>query len=111
MTECEAKVVAIVADGEFVERINEGEISLVFDKTVFYGESGGQVGDTGKIEGDGVLLTVTDTKKSEDVYVHICTLESGEVAVGDTLKLTVDAERRGRNQTQSTRLRTCSILL
>lgn len=94
MTECEAKVVAIVADGEFVERINEGEISLVFDKTVFYGESGGQVGDTGKIEGDGVLLTVTDTKKSEDVYVHICTLESGEVAVGDTLKLTVDAERR-----------------
>ncbi len=93
-TSCEAKVVAIIADGEFVDRITEGRFSLVFDRTVFYGEGGGQVGDTGWIDGDGVSLTVTDTKKQNGVYVHMCTLESGQVAVGDTLRLTVDAERR-----------------
>lgn len=93
-TSCEAKVVAIIADGEFVDRITEGRFSLVFDRTVFYGEGGGQVGDTGSIDGDGVSLTVTDTKKQNGVYMHICTLETGEVAVGDTLRLTVDAERR-----------------
>ena len=93
-TECEAKVIAIVADGEFVERITEGEFSLVFDKTVFYGEAGGQVGDTGVIEGNGVLIKVTDTKKNDDVYVHVCRLENGEVAVGDVLRLSVDVERR-----------------
>ena len=90
----EAKVVAIVSDGELVESISEGEFSLVFDRTPFYGEGGGQVGDTGLMEGAGAKLTVLDTQKTDGVYIHIVKLEEGEVKVGDTLTLTVDAQRR-----------------
>ena len=90
----EAKVVAIVSDGELVDAISEGEFSLVFDRTPFYGEGGGQVGDTGVIEGAGAKLAVLDTQKTDGVYIHIVKLEEGEVKVGDVLTLTVDAQRR-----------------
>ena len=98
----EAKVVAIVCDGELVDTASEGEFSLVFDRTPFYGEGGGQVGDTGVIEGTGAKLTVLDTQKTDGVYIHIVKLEEGEVKVGDSLTLTVDAVRRNairRNHT------------
>ncbi len=91
---CDAKVLAIISDGEFIERVNEGEFSLVLDKTVFYGEGGGQVGDSGTISGGGAAITVTDTKKTDGVYAHVCTLTEGETAVGDTLRLNVDIARR-----------------
>ena len=91
---CEGKVLALIADGERVDTVSEGEVTVVFDSTVFYGEGGGQVGDTGVIEGDGILLTVTDTKKTDGVYLHNATVESGVVKVGDTLTLKIDASRR-----------------
>ena len=93
-TECTAKVLAIIANDMLVEEISEGEFSLVLDRTVFYGEGGGQVGDTGTILGKGTALTVDDTKKTEGVYLHLCTLEKGAVKVGDELTLSIDTARR-----------------
>ncbi len=91
--ECEAKVLAILSEGESVDAVSEGECSVIFDKTVFYGEGGGQVGDTGVITGEGVSLTVTDTKKSEGVYIHLVSVD-GTLRVGDTLTLFIDKARR-----------------
>ena len=93
-TECTAKVLAIIANDMLVEEISEGEFSLVLDRTVFYGEGGGQVGDTGTILGKGTALTVDDTKKTEGVYLHLCTLEKGAVRIGDELTLSIDTARR-----------------
>jgi len=90
----EAKLIAIITDDGEAEEISEGECSLIFDRTPFYGEGGGQVGDTGIIEGEGVSITVTDTKKTNGIYIHQVKIESGSVRRGDTLTLTVDANRR-----------------
>ena len=91
--ECKAKVLAIIADGESVEKTNEGEATVIFDKTVFYGEGGGQVGDTGAILGS-VNATVTDTKKANGIYIHEISIESGEIKLGDTVTLKIDVARR-----------------
>ena len=93
-TECEAKILSIISDGEAVDSINEGECSLVFDKTVFYGEGGGQVGDTGTIISDNATLTVLDTKKTNGVYIHEVKIEAGSIQKGDTLTLKIDTARR-----------------
>ena len=91
---CEAKLLAIITEDGRVDEISEGECSLIFDRTVFYGEGGGQVGDSGVITADGVSLTVTDTKKTNGIYIHEVSIDSGVLKVGDSLTLTVDAERR-----------------
>ncbi len=93
-THCKGKVLAIVANDMLVDELSEGECSIVLDRTVFYGEGGGQVGDIGTIVGDGVSLTVDDTKKTDGIYVHLCTLEKGAVKVGDELTLSLDKPRR-----------------
>ena len=93
-TSCRAKVVKLICDGEEQDAVSEGEFSVIFDRTVFYGEGGGQVGDTGIIEGEGVRLTVLDTKKTDGIYVHVVQLESGEVKCGDELDLKLDTARR-----------------
>ncbi len=92
--ECEAKVLSIIVDNEAEEQVSEGECTVVFDSTVFYGEGGGQVGDTGVIEADGVSLTVLDTKKTNGIYLHEVRVDSGILKVGDTLTLKIDADRR-----------------
>ncbi|MBQ1260946.1 MAG: alanine--tRNA ligase [Clostridia bacterium] len=93
-TECDARVLAIITDEADVREISEGECSLILDKTVFYGEGGGQVGDSGVIFSDGAQLTVTDTKKTNGIYIHEVRVESGKIAVGDTLHLAINSERR-----------------
>ena len=93
-TETEAKVIAIIADGMLVDEISEGEFTLILDKTPFYGEGGGQVGDTGAIANADFAATVVDTKKTDGIYLHICELTSGAVKVGDTVTATVDSARR-----------------
>ena len=91
---CEAKIIGIIADDMSVNEISEGECSVILDTTPFYGESGGQVGDSGLITKDGAVITVTDTKKTDGVYVHICTVSNGIFKVGDTVRAEIDTERR-----------------
>ena len=90
----EAKVLAILCEDESVESVSEGECTIVLDKTPFYGEGGGQIGDTGTIYKSGALLTVYDTKKSDGVYIHLCTVANGEIKVGDTVMADIDDMRR-----------------
>ena len=92
----EAAVTAIVRDGREVETLAAGETGLVIvNQTPFYGESGGQVGDTGAIVGPGIRARVTDTeKKLGDFFVHHVTMEEGRLAVGTALELDVDVGRR-----------------
>ena len=93
--ECEGKVLAILDEnGESVDSVSEGECSVILDKTTFYGEGGGQVGDSGSMGNDSCELTVADTKKSEGVYIHMCNVVSGTIKVGDTVKCAVDVARR-----------------
>lgn len=89
-----ARVVAILVNDESVESVNEGDCTVVLDKTPFYGEGGGQVGDTGTIYGENSLLTVYDTKKTDGVYIHLCTVANGTLNVGDTVTADILDARR-----------------
>lgn len=94
-TQCSSKVIAIVVDGKILDTVTEGEFTLVLDKTVFYGEGGGQVGDTGTITVSGTQIKVVDTKKNDGKYLHICNAENGcMISVGDSVTLKIDEERR-----------------
>ena len=95
----EGQVVAIVVDGERTSEARAGQTAaVVVNQTPFYGESGGQVGDTGAMTAAGkARLTVTDTqKKVGAVHVHMVRVEDGVLGVGDEVVLEVDAERRDR---------------
>ena len=92
--ECEGKIISIFAGDEAVLSVSEGECTIVTDKTVFYGEGGGQVGDSGVITLGENSLTVIDTKKTNGIYLHQCQVENGSVKVGDVVTLTIDGARR-----------------
>ncbi|WP_033919848.1 alanine--tRNA ligase [Sphingomonas sp. 37zxx] len=94
--EGEAAVVAIIRDGQKVDRAAAGDsVELIVNQTPFYGESGGQVGDAGSITGDGMAATITDTRKYLGrVFAHQATITAGEIAIGDAVHLTVDHARR-----------------
>ncbi len=96
--ECEAAVRAIVVDGQLVDSAGAGQAcGVVLDKTPFYGEMGGQVGDTGRISAEGLVLEVEDTKKPEpDLPVHMCTVKEGTLKVGQTVHAAIDTVRRAR---------------
>ncbi|MBM6676888.1 alanine--tRNA ligase [Olsenella uli] len=90
-----ARVLAIVADGEQVERAEKGaEVEVVLDVTPFYAEMGGQVGDTGHVEKGQSLFHVTDTRAKGGLYAHAGVVEEGALAVGDEVTATIDAGRR-----------------
>ncbi len=91
---CYAKVIALLTDDMAVEEVSEGDVTVILDKTPFYGEGGGQVGDTGVLMMEGTVLNVTDTQKADGVYIHICTVANGSVKVGDTVDAVVDNARR-----------------
>ena len=93
-TEADAKIVAILCDNEAEECVSEGEFSLILDKTPFYGEGGGQVGDTGVIRIAHAEATVLDTKKTDGVYIHLCRMESGVLNKGETVHAAIDVARR-----------------
>ena len=93
-TECEGKVLSIFVGDEAVDSVSEGECTVVTDKTVFYGEGGGQVGDSGVITLGDSTLTVLDTKKTNGVYLHQCQVENGAIKLGDTVTLAIDKARR-----------------
>ncbi|MBV9554441.1 MAG: alanine--tRNA ligase, partial [Alphaproteobacteria bacterium] len=92
-------VLALLKGGERVAVAQAGdEIALVVNQTPFYGESGGQVGDTGSIfSPSGGELAVRDTaREAGDLFVHLGTVAHGELKVGDSVELRVDGERRRR---------------
>ena len=93
--EGEGKVTAIIQNGQRVDSAAEGaEVSVVLDTTPFYGEGGGQVGDTGILEAEGVSVDVVDTSKHEGVYLHRAVVSEGSLRVGDVLTAKVDSARR-----------------
>ncbi|GGD54319.1 alanine--tRNA ligase [Erythrobacter arachoides] len=96
-TEGEGRVVALVVDGKEVSSAESGQDVIVLtNQTPFYGESGGQMGDAGIITGDNRLhIAVADTAKPLGrLHAHRGRIEAGRVAVGDTVHLAIDAERR-----------------
>src|SRR5438046_6923785 len=92
----EGVVAALVKDGKDVDSLKAGEAgAIVLNQTPFYAESGGQVGDTGLMIGEGVKFRVTDTqKKAGDLFVHLGTVEQGTLKSGTPLKREVDHSRR-----------------
>lgn len=72
----------------------EGYVDIVLDKTPFYAECGGQVGDSGYIESENLKAEILTTFKVNDLYVHRCNVLNGEVSIGDTVKAYIDVDRR-----------------
>ena len=95
-TACTAKVLALVKDGERVESVTAGdEAVLVLDRTAFYGESGGQVGDTGSGESADAMFTVENTTKNHAKnFLHHISVTAGSVSVGEEVSVRVDEDRR-----------------
>jgi alanyl-tRNA synthetase len=96
--QAEGVVQAIVRDGGETDTAEAGQtIALIVNQTPFYGESGGQMGDTGTITGEGFSIDVTDTlKKADGLFVHQGKIASGTVKVGAPVELKVDHARRSR---------------
>jgi len=94
--ESDSKIVYIIKDDEIVENAQEGEeVTIILDRTPFYGESGGQVGDTGYIKAASGIVRVTDCKKTADgKYLHIGVVEKGLVEANETVKAQIDSARR-----------------
>lgn len=93
----EAEVVALVKDGARVDTAIAGDtVAIIVNQTPFYGESGGQVGDSGTISTDaGLRATVTETSKQLGrIFVHHAVVEAGSITVGDAVKLQIDVARR-----------------
>ncbi|HEX2887393.1 alanine--tRNA ligase, partial [Vineibacter terrae] len=92
----EGKVLALLADGREVPVLKAGQKGqVIVNQTPFYGESGGQMGDTGRITAASGAFEVSDTlKKLGDVHAHVGVVESGEIKVGDDVTLSIDVARR-----------------
>jgi alanyl-tRNA synthetase len=91
----ESVVLRIIKNEAEAEEAVEGElVSIILDRTTFYGESGGQVGDTGIIENDICRILISDTQKHDNAIIHIGKVAKGKVRVGDVVIPKVDIERR-----------------
>ncbi|WP_448266006.1 alanine--tRNA ligase [Nostoc sp. DSM 114159] len=98
-----AKVEAILVEGVSQEEAEAGtQVQIVLDKTPFYGESGGQIGDRGYISGDGIVVRVEDVKKESDFFVHFGRIERGTLRVGDRVTAQIDPACRRRAQANHT---------
>jgi alanyl-tRNA synthetase len=97
------KVEAILVNGVAEEEAEAGtEIQILLDKTPFYAESGGQIGDRGYISGDGIVIRIEDVKKESDFFVHFGRVERGTIRVGDTVTAQIDRACRRRAQANHT---------
>ncbi|NBD95207.1 MAG: alanine--tRNA ligase [Gammaproteobacteria bacterium] len=92
----DAQVLAVLVDGNPVDSVAAGdEAVLVLDRTAFYAESGGQVGDTGRLEGEGRRFDVSDTRKFAGAFHgHVGRLTEGSLKIGDRLSGQIDSQRR-----------------
>jgi alanyl-tRNA synthetase len=98
-----AKVEALLVDGKSVESAEAGsKVQVILDRTPFYAESGGQIGDRGYLSGDTVLVRVEDVKKESDFFVHFGHIERGTLQLGATLTAQIDRACRRRAQANHT---------
>jgi alanyl-tRNA synthetase len=96
-TSAKARVIGILERGRLAESATKGEgksLALILDRSPFYAEAGGQVGDTGTIKGDRFTFRVTDTKKESDFILHVGRVEEGMVTVNEEAHADVDRSRR-----------------
>ncbi len=90
-----ASVIKIIKDDTEVKQINAGDTAwLAFDKTPFYGESGGQIGDTGLLESKAIKAEIVDTQKQQGIHLHLVKVKQGSIFVDDSVSLKVDENRR-----------------
>ena len=96
--ECTATVMAIIADGELKDILGADEDGIiVLDKTPFYAQSGGQVGDSGTVSSENGTFTVADTAKNADsIFLHSGKVTSGVICTGDTVTASIDTVRRNK---------------
>jgi alanyl-tRNA synthetase len=98
-----ANVKVLLVNGKSVEEADAGsEVQIILDKTPFYAESGGQIGDRGSIEGNGFVVIIDDVKKESDFFVHFGLIQSGTLRVGDLVNAQVDRTCRRRLQANHT---------
>ncbi len=94
-TACEARIAAIVRGSQLVDSAEEGdEVQIVLDRSPFYAESGGQMGDLGTISSEDGAAAVSATRKAADIWLHEATVTTGEMKTGDAVRAQVDEERR-----------------
>lgn len=96
ITTAQGFVTALVQDSQTVDTLHTGDTGVVItNQTPFYGESGGQVGDTGTIVAGDTVLHVTDTQKTlGNMWLHYVTVDNGTITVGDVVDMIVDTQRR-----------------
>lgn len=96
--EAEAEIVGLIAEQQLVDQLvevgHDSPVAIVLNRTPFYGEAGGQVGDTGLLQGDGCEFVVADTQRDGGLLLHIGHLKRGKLALGMKLKARVDSSRR-----------------
>ncbi len=92
---CKAKVIALIQGDQLVDAARAGsDVTVILDRTPFYGESGGQIGDTGVLESNGNHACITDTKKNDDFILHIGRVTKGELTKGSLVHAKIDDQRR-----------------
>ena len=92
---CESKIIAIIKNGEKIESLSSDEAGEIFlDSTVFYAESGGQVGDIGTIESSNGKLKVINTKKHEGLFIHKVKVISGTVKLNENVNCEISKDKR-----------------
>ncbi|MBD2394902.1 alanine--tRNA ligase [Cyanobacterium aponinum FACHB-4101] len=92
-----SQIEALLVDGQSVEKAESGsKVQLIFNKTPFYAESGGQIGDKGYLAGEDVLVSIEDVQKESGFFVHYGTVKRGTINIGQKLRATVDKACRNR---------------
>ncbi len=99
LTDDSGKILSIIIEGEMSQKLSSDSNSntsamIILNRTPFYGESGGQVGDTGIISTEEGQFKVTDTQKNGDVFIHVGQLTHGSFKIGDTVKCVVECNKR-----------------
>ncbi|MBO9998258.1 MAG: alanine--tRNA ligase [Cyanobacteria bacterium SID2] len=98
-TQSTARIEALLVDGKIVESAETGnEVQVVLDRTPFYAESGGQIGDRGYLLGENVVVRIDDVKKENDIFVHFGRVERGTIDSGDSISAKIDRACRRRAQ-------------
>ncbi len=96
-TKADGQITALIQNGSLVNEVQSGDFYLIANQSPFYGESGGQVGDIGKINGKNFIIEVIDTKKKIDgMIVHICKMINGTVKIDDIASFEVDEQNRNK---------------